>query len=121
MTFIDIDQNTDEWLILRCGKVTGSGVAKVMANDGAAFGQPAKDYAVQIALERLTGIPQGSNYSNAHMERGHEEEPLARVAYEDEFFCDVDNGGFFDCGDTGCSPDGLVGENGLIEIKSHIF
>lgn len=120
MEFHNIDQNTDEWLALRVGKITGSAIGKIMANEGKAFGPPAKDYAIQIALERITGKPQGNNYSNAHMERGHEQEPLARAAYEDEYFCDVSNGGFFDCGNEGCSPDGLVYEDGLVEIKSRI-
>lgn len=120
MIFHDVDQNTDEWLDMRVGKITGSAIGKIMANEGKAFGPPANDYAIEIALERITGKSQGSNYSNAHMERGHEEEPLARAAYEDEYFCDVSNGGFFDCGDQGCSPDGLVYDDGEVEIKSRI-
>ena len=52
------------------------------------------------------------------MERGHEQEPVARMLYADENFCDVANGGFFDCGQYGDSPDGLVGTDGVIEIKS---
>jgi hypothetical protein len=121
MKFHNVEQNTDEWLQLRAGKVTGSGISKIMANEGKAFGQPAKDYAVQIALERIIGEPRGNNYSNGHMERGHEQEPLARAAYEDEFFCDISGGGFFDCGNEGCSPDGLIGDSGIIEIKSCIY
>ncbi len=117
--FLDIDQNTDEWLQARSGKVTGSAIGKVMANYGKAFGEPAKKLAVDIAIEQITGKPISSNYSNEHMERGHEEEPIARMAYEDHYFCTVENGGFFDNGDTGCSPDGLV-DDGLVEIKSAI-
>lgn len=121
MQFHNIDQNTDEWLDLRAAKLTGSGCSKVMANYGKAFGEPAKKIAVQIAVEQLTGKRTDSgSYSNEHMERGHEQEPIARALYEDQYFVDVDNGGFFDCGNTGCSPDGLVGDNGLIEIKSVI-
>lgn len=120
MKFHDIEQNTDEWFALRVGKITGSAIGKIMANEGKAFGNPAKDYAVQIALERITGEAKGSSYSNGHMERGHEQEPLARMEYENEYFCDVSNGGFFDCGTEGCSPDGLVYDDGLIEIKSVI-
>lgn len=118
--FHDIAQNTDEWLSLRAGKVTGSAVSKIMANLGKAFGDPAKKLAVDIAIESITGNPISSTYSNDHMQRGHEEEPIARMMYEDEYFCDVDNGGFFDNGYTGCSPDGLVGLDGMIEIKSAI-
>ncbi len=117
--FHDINQNIDEWLELRAGHLTGSAVSKVMANDGKAFGDPAKKLAVDIALEQITGKPISSGYSNDHMERGHEQEPIARQLYESARFCDVDNGGFYDNGFTGCSPDGIVG-NGLIEIKSVI-
>jgi hypothetical protein len=118
--FHNISQNTDEWLEMRKGKVTGSAIAKIMANYGKAFGEPAKKLAVDIAVVQLGGPGHSDNYSNAHMERGHEQEPLARKAYEDHYFCDVDNGGFFDNGKTGCSPDGLVGSDGVIEIKSVI-
>lgn len=117
--FHDIEQNTDEWLLLRSGKLTGSAVSKVMANYGKALGEPAKKLAVDIAIEQITGRPIESGYSNEHMERGHEQEPLARALYQDEYFCEVLNGGFFDNGSTGCSPDGRV-DDGLIEIKSVI-
>jgi hypothetical protein len=91
-----------------------------MANEGKAFGEPAKAYAIRLALEQLTGKSTGESYSNAHMERGHEQEPIARMLYEQEHFARVENGGFFDGGNFGCSPDGLVGTDGLIEIKSVI-
>lgn len=89
-----------------------------MANLGRSFGEPAKKYAVNIAVEQVTGNYIESTYSNENMQRGHEQEPLARDLYEQENFCDVSNGGFFDCGFVGCSPDGLVDDDGLIEIKS---
>ena len=120
----NIEQNTDEWLALRSGHLTGSPIAKVMANYGKSFGDPAQKYAVNIAVEQITGVPIASTYSNAHMERGHVQEPIARAAYEAEFFVEVQPGGFFDNGFTGCSPDGLVDEGngpfGCIEIKSVI-
>lgn len=115
-----IQQNSEEWEQLRVGKVTGSVLGTIMANDGKAFGDPAKALAVNIALEQITGNRISSGYSNAHMERGHEQEPIARMLYQDEMFCDVLNGGFFDCGKLGCSPDGCVNDDGLIEIKSVI-
>jgi len=118
--WIDIDQNEDDWLDLRAGKVTGSAISKVMANYGKAFGEPAKKYAVDIAIERITGNRIESGYTNEHMERGHEQEPIARQLYESEYFCKVTKGGFFDNDDTGCSPDGLIGDDGIIEIKSVI-
>lgn len=119
--FHDIEQNSDDWFQMRAGKVTSSALSKIMANYGKAFGKPAHDYAVKIAAEQALCSPlTSSSYSNEHMERGHEQEPLARMLYEQETFCSVDNGGFFDLGNIGCSPDGLVGDDGVIEIKSVI-
>ena len=119
MIFHDIQQNTDPWMALRLGKATASQFATFMANDGKAFGEPAKRYALQLALERETGR-KADGFSNEHTERGHEQEPIARMLYESERFVDVSNGGFFDCGEYGDSPDGLIGYDGVIEIKSVI-
>jgi hypothetical protein len=118
MLFHDVEQNSDAWHALRLGKATASRFACFMANDGKAFGEPARKYALQIALERVTGNRSEFSFSNEHMERGQEQEPVARMLYEDERFLDVANGGFFDCGDYGDSPDGLVGDDGVLEIKS---
>ena len=118
MKFHDIQQNSDEWFELRGGKFTSSNMPKVMANFGKAFSLPTKHYAVKIATEQLTGRVISSGYSNSHMERGHVQEPIARRLYEDETFCKVANGGFFCSNFIGCSPDGLVNHDGLIEIKS---
>lgn len=117
MIFHDVEQNSDEWLQLRVGKVTSSGLSKVMAKFGKAFGDPAKQYATKIALEQLTGRQVGENYTNAHMDRGHEQEPICRALYEAREFCTVSNGGFFDNELTGDSPDGLIDDDGVLEIK----
>jgi putative phage-type endonuclease len=120
--FIDVEQNTDEWFGLRGGKLTSSKMGCIMANFGKAFGEPAKKYAVNVAIEQITGNPIPSAYSNEHMERGHEQEPIARQLYERQNMIKVSNGGFFESKDKfiGCSPDGLVGTVGVIEIKSVI-
>ena len=118
--FIDVEQNSNEWFELRAGKLTSSKLGIVMANYGKALGEPAKKYAVNIAIEQITGEPIASTFTNAHMERGHEQEPIARELYENNTFSDVANGGFFDCGFVGCSPDGMVYDDGVIEIKSVI-
>lgn len=119
--FHDIEQNSDVWADLHCGRLTSSNLAKVMANYPKAFGEPAKKLAVDLAIEQITGRSGfTSGYSNEHMERGHEQEPLARAMYEADMFCTVTNGGFF-CNDfLGCSPDGLVNHDGLVEFKSVI-
>ena len=119
--FHNIDQNSDEWWQLRIGKLTGSAIGKVMANYGKPFGDPAKKLAISKAREIVTGkLSTIETFSNDHTERGHIQEPIARKLYEDQTFTDVLNGGFFDDGRLGCSPDGLIFSTGLIEIKSVI-
>lgn len=121
MKWYDIDQNQDAWLEIRAGKVTGSRFNLFMANaEKDCFGDPAKRYAVCVALERITGLRNGIGFSNEHTERGHEQEPVARQLYEQRYFIDVTNGGFFDHDSWGVSPDGLLGSDGVLEIKSVI-
>ena len=118
MIFHDVAQNSEEWQALRCGKVTASQFGTIMANEGKNFGDPAKRYALQVALEILNGRKAEHSFSNDHTERGHEQEPIARMMYEYENFVIVTNGGFFDWITYGDSPDGLVGSDGVVEIKS---
>lgn len=118
MIFHDIQQNTESWLDLRLGKATASKFGIIMANEGRAFGDPAKDYALQLALELATGKRAEFSFSNDHTERGHEQEPIARELYSEMNFVSVDNGGFFDWLDYGDSPDGLIGNDGVLEVKS---
>ena len=121
MVWHDVDQNSDEWMALRVGRVGGSSIGRIMANYGKAFGQPAQDLAVRIALEQIIGVKSAGGFSNSHTERGHEQEPVARMLYEEWTFTDVALGGYYAIGDDiGVSPDGLVGEDGIIEIKSVI-
>lgn len=120
MLFYDVEQNTEAWDALRLGKVTASNFGKFMANDGSAFGEPAKDYALKIALEIATGKKAEFSFKNDEMERGQIQEPIARMLYEEERFVDVTNGGFFCHGKYGDSPDGLIANDGIVEIKSVI-
>ena len=121
MIWYDVDQNSDAWHEYRFGKVTASKFCTFMANEGREFGEPAKRYALQVALERINNRRSDSGFSgNEHTERGHEQEKIARALYEMENFVNVDNDGFFDHGLYGDSPDGLVGDDGVIEIKSVI-
>lgn len=117
MKWHNVEHNTPEWDLLRLGKATASGYSKFMANYGKAFGDPALRYALQIALERVTGRKAEHSFSNDHMERGHEQEPIARMLYEEQHFVDVSGGGFFDWGEWGDSPDGLIDDDGVVEIK----
>ena len=122
MIFHDIQQNTDEWYDIRVGKVTTSKFGVFMANYGRCFGDPAKKYAFKIAKEQVTGekIEEDTYYSK-NMENGHIYEPIAIERYEIETFETVNNGGFCQHSTlkgVGGSPDGLVGVNGGIEVKS---
>jgi len=121
--FVNVRQNTEEWFQLRLGKITSSNFDKIMANEGKAFGPPAIEYAEKVALEVVTGErDESSSFKNGYMERGNDLEPVAKELYEIERFCEVSNGGFniSDCEKFGDSPDGNVGKNGCIEIKSVI-
>ena len=128
MIWHPVEQNTNipcpccgkTWMELRAGKVTGSSIAKIMANYPNQFGEPAKRLAVSIASYSLGGQWPENNYTNAEMERGQAEEPIARALYQSSYFVAVTNGGFFDNGDTGSSPDGISKPHGLQEIKSVI-
>lgn len=111
-----MEQKTDEWYKARLGKVTASRVSAVLAKRDSAT---RADYLTDLVLERLTGNQQ-EFYQNEAMQWGTDTEPQARMAYE-AFKCVlVDEMGFIDHHSIqyfGCSPDGLVGEDGLVEIK----
>ena len=117
MKVIDAVQGTPEWLAARAGRVTASMISNVlMKPETAGF----RDYQAQLVAEILTGKPQGSDYTNAHMQFGSETEPLARSAYEAETGFSVDEVGFCQhptIERAGASPDGLVGNSGEVEIK----
>lgn len=116
----EIEQRTAEWLALRCGKVTASKLADVMARTQKGWGASRANYAAQLVCERLTGTVEQS-YTNAAMQWGNDWEAAAREAYGlkvGEFVVEV---GFVEHPDAfiaaGASPDGLVGDDGLVEIK----
>ena len=113
------DQRSDDWYAARCGKATASRFKDVMAR--LKNGNPAADrqkYLTELVVERLTGQPVPA-YENAAMRRGAEHEAAARAAYEQRTGFAVEETGFVahDILMTGCSPDGLVDWDGLIEIK----
>ena len=115
----DLIQGSEEWHALRCGRVTASRVADVVAKTKSGWGASRANYAAELIAERLTGEP-AERFTNAAMQWGTDHEPDARAAYE--FFRDasVVEIGFVDhpsIAMTGASPDGLVGEDGLVEIK----
>lgn len=110
------EQRTEEWFADRLGKVTASRIADVMMKPTTAGYQ---NYRAQLICERLTGQPT-ETFTSAAMQHGTDTEPQARAFYEMEMGLDVVEVGFIPHPKlewTGASPDGLVGDTGLIEIK----
>ena len=113
MITLDCEQGSDEWFAARLGVVSASNFAKTLSS-----GTGRKTYMLQLAAESLTGV-KADSYSNAAMEWGTANEPLARSAYEFETGSTVSEVGFCKLSDLiGASPDGLVSDDGLVEIKS---
>lgn len=110
-------QGSEEWLKLRLGVATASNFDKIITSTGKESATLPK-YALELATQYLLTEPEPS-YKNEAMQRGNELEPFARQAYEEANFETVDEISMFlsDCGNYGASPDGLVGNDGLIEIK----
>lgn len=112
-------QGTDEWLLERCGKVTASRIADMMATTRSGYATSRDNYKAQLIAERLTGcIAEG--FKSAAMIYGTETEPEARRAYEFFVDRDVQQIGFAPHPQiemSGASPDGLVGDDGLLELK----
>ena len=114
-----MEQGTEAWFNIRIGKVTASRVADVLAKTKTGYSTTRDNYMAQLVCERLTG-QKGESFTNAAMQHGTETEPLARAAYEARHDVLVDEVGFVPHPSiimAGASPDGLVGEDGLIEIK----
>lgn len=113
------EQGTDAWKLERLGKVTASRVADLIAKTKTGWGASRANYAAQLIAERLTGVPQES-FTNAAMQWGTATEPEAVAAYEFYREASVGRVGFVPhprIDMAGCSPDGLVGNDGLIECK----
>ena len=113
-----MEQRTDEWYAARLGRATASNFGKVLAKIKAGEAADRRNYRAQLVIERLTGNRQ-EGYSNAAMQWGTEQEPFARIAYMADRGVDVQEVGFIQHATlmAGCSPDGLIASDGLIEIK----
>lgn len=114
-----IVQGSPEWFAQRAGKVTASRVADVIAKTKTGWGASRANYAAQLVAERLTGTVE-AGYTNAAMQWGNEKEPEAREAYEYRFGVFIEQVGMIEhptIAMSGASPDGHIGDDGLIEIK----
>jgi putative phage-type endonuclease len=112
-------QGSPEWFAQRVGKATASRIADIIAKTKTGPSTSRANYLAQLVAERLTGNP-AESFSNAAMQHGTETEPLARMAYEvatGRFVTEVDMVPHPRIEMSGASPDGLVGDDGLIEIK----
>ncbi len=111
----DIEQGSEEWLKLRLGIATASNFSSIVTSKGEPSATLSK-YALELASELLI-IEQEETYKSFDMMRGNEIEPEAREAYQEYTFNCIEQVAFIKGEDYGYSPDGLVGEDGLIEIK----
>lgn len=114
-----IIQGTPEWFAARAGKVTASRVSDVIAKTQKGWGASRANYAAELICERLTGNTPPS-FTNDAMRWGTETEPQARNAYIAKYGAEVFETGFVDHPEvamSGASPDGYVGDEGLLEIK----
>lgn len=117
MEVLDLVQGDDAWFQARLGIPTASRFSTVLAKGrGGGESKTRSTYMRQLAGERLTGEPMES-FSNSHMERGTLLEPEARMAYELLKDVEVAQTGFVKNHGAGASPDGLIGGDGLLEIK----
>ena len=120
--WLQLDQGSEEWLTARRGKITGSRFKD--ARDKLKGGQPSKaclGYAMDVARERIGGSAP-SKFQNAAMRTGTEQEPFARAMYEARTGHMVDEAGFYLSDDAvfGLSPDGLINDDGVLEIKTMV-
>lgn len=113
-----IYQRSPEWYAQRLGRVTASRVADVIARTRSGWGASRANYMTELLVERLTGAV-AESYTSPAMQHGIDTEPLAKAAYE--FYADaiVEEAPFFHHATlyAGASPDGLVGDVGLLELK----
>ena len=112
-----MEQRTEEWFQARLGKVTASRVADVLAKIKSGESASRRNYKIQLVSERLTGEKQ-ETYINQAMQDGIDREFYARERYVQQFG-EVEEVGFVKHPtlEAGASPDGMVGEDGILEIK----
>lgn len=127
MKLYDFPQGSTDWLACRAGKITASRFKdardRLKPAKGEAIGKPSSKciaYAAQVAVERIAGRPLDMKFQSAAMREGHEQEPHARNAYDVETGHVVQEVGCIATDDDTFlySPDGLIGDDGLLEIKT---
>lgn len=117
----DIEQRSEQWFAARCGSLGASQIADAISKskDGKAFGSTSANLRAKLVVERITGI-QEDGFKTAAIQHGIDSEEAARLAYEAHTGAFVTEVGLYKhpaIEGTHASPDGLVGDDGLIEIK----
>lgn len=115
---IKADQRTDDWYDARLGRATASRFKDVMTTIRSGEAAAVKNYRAELVAERLTGKP-AESFTTQAMQHGIDSEPVARLEYQLFTGRNVTECGFFKHNEleAGASPDGLIGEDGLLEIK----
>lgn len=119
MSLIGIEQGTDAWRQARCGSLGASRVADAIARIKSGWGASRSNLMAELLVERLTGVPT-VGYQNETMKWGQEKEPEAIAAYEFRTEYEVLRIGIAQhptIAGAHASPDGLVGDDGLVEVK----
>lgn len=114
-----IEQRSEDWFSIRCGKATASRIADIVAKTKSGWGASRANYMAQLVSERLTGVAE-RGFSSSAMQWGCDYEADARAAYSFRHDVDVAEVAFVEhptIAWSGASPDGLVGDTGLVEIK----
>lgn len=119
LTVYDCEQGSEDWFRARMGIPTASEFGTVLAPRAGSEGKMRRTYLHKLAGEIITGEPM-ERYGNAHMERGHEMEAEARSLYAFMSDADPTQIGFLRNGQKGCSPDSLIGDAGMLEIKTKL-
>jgi putative phage-type endonuclease len=115
----EVEQLSPEWFAQRCGKATASRISDIVAKTKSGYSTSRANYMAQLVVERMTNQV-AESYTNAAMEWGVENEGFARAAYESKTGVLVDEVGAIDhptIAMSAASPDGLVGDDGCLEIK----
>lgn len=117
MQILNLEQNTEEWFQARRGIPTASSFSKIVTPAKGERSLSSKTYMYELIAEKLGAT--NDSFSNSWTERGHELEDMARSTFEFLHDLEVKQVGMIktDDGLIGCSPDGLIGEDGGLEIK----
>lgn len=118
-TVYNVDQRSDDWFAARAGKATASKIADIIAKTKSGYSASRQNYLAQLVCERLTGTP-SEGFTNAAMQWGVDHEDEACSAYAFHYDAVLATVGFVDhptIAMSGASPDRLVGDRGLAEIK----